>query len=40
MNNELDVALLSTLLHDKCPTKKYYLKKKIIKFEFHVIMHY
>jgi hypothetical protein len=27
MNNELDVALISTLLHDKCPTKKYFLKK-------------
>jgi hypothetical protein len=27
MNNESDVALISTLLHDKCPTKKYILKK-------------
>jgi hypothetical protein len=27
MNNELHVALISTLLDDKCPTKKYFLKK-------------
>jgi hypothetical protein len=27
MNNESDVALISTLLHHKCPTKKYFLKK-------------
>jgi hypothetical protein len=27
MNNELNVALIPTLLHDKCPTKKYFLKK-------------